>query len=179
MAGAVVGRHCNLGEHVFVENGAVIGNRVTIKNGVQVWDGVRIADDVFVGPNVTLTNDRYPRSPRSRAAGNRYETKRWRQRTAIGQGAAIGANATIVSGVRIGRYAVVGAGAVVTKSVPPFAVVIGVPARPHGQACLCGRPLPSPASAGVVRCGGCGRAYRVRGGTLHPTRTTGRSGSGP
>ena len=117
---AVIGRDCNICDHVFIENDVIIGNRVTIKCGVQIWDGLRIEDDVFVGPNATFTNDLYPRS-------KEYPEKF--EQTLIAKGASIGANATILAGVRIGEKAMVGAGAVVTKDVPDFATVVGNPAR--------------------------------------------------
>lgn len=122
-AGAKVGGDCNICDGVFVEGGAVIGDRVTLKSGVQVWKGVVLEDDVFVGPNATFTNDRYPRS---RQWLNEYPT------TIVRRGASIGANATILPGLEIGRGAMVGAGAVVTRSVPPNAIVVGNPARISG-----------------------------------------------
>lgn len=120
LPGARIGADCNLCDHVFVENDVIVGDRVTIKSGVQLWDGVRIEDDVFIGPNVTFTNDRFPRSKQYPKAF---------PRTVIQKGASIGANATILPGLTIGRKAMVGAGAVVTKDVPPNAVVVGNPAR--------------------------------------------------
>ncbi len=120
LAGAQIGADCNICDHVFIENDVVIGDRVTIKSGVQLWDGTRLADDVFVGPNVTFTNDRFPRS-------KLYPSSF--PQTVIGPGASLGANATILPGVRIGRRAMVGAGAVVTKDVPPHAIVVGNPGR--------------------------------------------------
>lgn len=117
---AKIGRDCNVCDHVFVENDVVIGDRVTLKCGVQIWDGVRLGDDVFVGPNATFTNDRFPRS------------KQYPQQflsTVVEARASIGANATILPGVTIGQNAMVGAGAVVTHSVPPNAIVVGNPAR--------------------------------------------------
>jgi acetyltransferase-like isoleucine patch superfamily enzyme len=123
LPGAVIGRDCNICDHVFIENDVIVGDRVTVKSGVQLWDGVRLANDVFVGPNATFTNDKYPRS--------RMRPDRFLQ-THVGEGASIGANATILPGVTIGRGAMVGAGAVVTKDVPPNAVVQGNPARIRG-----------------------------------------------
>lgn len=120
LAGAKIGEECNLCDHVFIENDVIVGDRVTIKCGVQLWDGIRIEDDVFVGPNVTFSNDLFPRS------------KQYPQEflhTIIQKGASIGANATILPGITIGRKAMVGAGAVVTMNVPPHAVVVGNPAR--------------------------------------------------
>jgi acetyltransferase-like isoleucine patch superfamily enzyme len=120
LPGAVVGRDCNVCDHVFIEGDVVVGDRVTIKSGVQLWDGLRIEDDVFIGPNATFTNDLLPRS--------RERPERFPE-TLLRKGASIGANATILPGVTIGQHALVGAGAVVTRSVPAFAVVYGNPAR--------------------------------------------------
>jgi acetyltransferase-like isoleucine patch superfamily enzyme/dTDP-4-dehydrorhamnose 3,5-epimerase-like enzyme len=120
LQGAVIGRDCNIGEHTFIENDVVLGDRVTIKGGVQLWDGVRIESDVFVGPNVTFTNDRFPRS--------KVYPEKFLQ-TEVCRKASIGANATILPGIIIGQNAMVGAGAVVTRTVPPNAIVVGNPAR--------------------------------------------------
>jgi UDP-2-acetamido-3-amino-2,3-dideoxy-glucuronate N-acetyltransferase len=123
LAGARVGADCNICDGVFVEDGVVVGDRVTVKCGVQLWKGVELEDDVFVGPNATFTNDRFPRS------------RQWIEdhpKTVVRTGASIGANATILPGLEIGRGAMVGAGAVVTRSVPPHAVVVGNPARIKG-----------------------------------------------
>jgi UDP-2-acetamido-3-amino-2,3-dideoxy-glucuronate N-acetyltransferase len=120
LPGAVIGRDCNICDHVFVENAVVVGDRVTIKCGVQLWDGVSVEDDVFIGPNVTFTNDPFPRSKKR---PDRYPT------TLIRRGASIGANATILPGITVGAGAMIGAGAVVTRAVPPHAVVVGNPAR--------------------------------------------------
>lgn len=120
LPGARVGRDCNICDNVFIENDVLVGDRVTIKCGVQLWDGVRLEHDVFIGPNATFTNDPLPRSKQFLA---KYPE------TVVRRGASIGANATILPGVTIGRYAMVGAGSVVTRSVPPYAVVLGNPAR--------------------------------------------------
>jgi UDP-2-acetamido-3-amino-2,3-dideoxy-glucuronate N-acetyltransferase len=117
---ARIGIDCNLCDHVFIENDVVIGDRVTIKCGVQVWDGVTLEDDIFIGPNVTFTNDPFPRSKQYPTAFSK---------TLVRSGASIGANATILPGITIGIQAMVGAGAVVTHDVPPYAKVIGNPAR--------------------------------------------------
>ncbi len=117
---AVIGKDCNICDHVFIENDVVVGDRVTVKCGVQLWDGVRLEDDVFIGPNATFTNDIYPRS-RQRPPGF--------AQTVIRAGASVGANATILPGLTVGTKAMVGAGAVVTRSVPPNAVVAGNPAK--------------------------------------------------
>lgn len=119
---AVIGRDCNICDHTFVENDVIIGDRVTIKCGVQVWDGLRIEDDVFVGPNATFTNDPFPRS-------RQHLTSDELRRTTVKRGASIGANATILPGLVVGEYAMVGAGAVVTRNVPAKSIVAGNPAR--------------------------------------------------
>ncbi len=118
---AVIGRDCNICSHCFIENKAVVGDRVTVKCGVQLWDGVTLEDDVFIGSNATFTNDLKPRS--RNAAAQLLPTL-------VKKGATIGANATILPGLTIGEGAMVGAGAVVTKDVPPGALVVGNPARP-------------------------------------------------
>lgn len=119
LPGAQIGSDCNICDHVFIENDVVVGDRVTIKSGVQLWDGIRIEDDAFIGPNVTFTNDIFPRS-------KQYQEKYLQ--TCIRKGASIGANATILPGITIGRNAMIGAGAVVTKDVPPNAIAVGNPA---------------------------------------------------
>lgn len=120
---AVIGEDCNLCDHVFIENQVSVGNRVTIKCGVQLWDGVVIEDDVFIGPNVTFTNDAFPRSKQHLSE---YP------KTIIRKGASIGANSTILPGLHVGQHSMIGAGAVVTKDVPPYAIVVGNPARIKG-----------------------------------------------
>ena len=123
LPGAVIGADCNICDHTFIENDVHIGDRVTIKCGVQIWDGITIEDDVFVGPNVTFTNDPFPRS--------RVRPEKFAQ-TRVCAGASIGANATILPGLVIERGSMVGAGSVVTRSVPPHAIVMGNPARTVG-----------------------------------------------
>jgi acetyltransferase-like isoleucine patch superfamily enzyme len=120
---AVIGADCNICDHTFIENDVQVGDRVTVKCGVQLWDGVTLEDDVFIGPNATFTNDRFPRSRQYQAAV---------ARTVIRRGASIGANATILPGLTVGVEAMVGAGAVVTRDVPPHAIVVGSPARIQG-----------------------------------------------
>lgn len=163
LEGAVVGRDCNICDHCFVEGGARIGDGVTLKNGVCVWEGVTIEDYVFVGPGAMFTNDLYPRSPRNPKLGRKAGDKSWMVKTLVREGASIGARATLVCGITVGRYAMIAAGAVVTKDVPDYALVAGCPARPVGHVCLCGRRLPA---RGAPRCGQCGRAYRRKGGGL-------------
>ena len=123
LSGAVIGEDCNICDHVFIENDVAVGNRVTVKCGVQLWDGVTLEDDVFIGPNATFTNDLFPRSKHYPEAFSR---------TLVKKGASIGANATLLAGLTIGANAMVGAGAVVTKDVPPNAIVVGNPARIKG-----------------------------------------------
>lgn len=117
---AEVGEDCNICDYVFIESGVKIGNRVTIKNGISIWEGLIIEDDVFLGPNCVFTNDMFPRS---KVVRPEYE------RTLLKKGTSIGANATILCGITLGRYSMVGAGAVVTKDIPDFACVIGNPAK--------------------------------------------------
>ena len=120
LAGARIGRDCNICDHVFIENDVVIGDRVTVKCGVQLWDGLRVAEEVFIGPNATFSNDKYPRSKQYQ----RPVLQTW-----IDRGASIGAGANLLPGVRVGARAMVGAGAVVTHDVPAGAVVIGPSAQ--------------------------------------------------
>jgi acetyltransferase-like isoleucine patch superfamily enzyme len=146
MKGATVGADCNIGDHAFVESGAVVGNRVTIKNSVLIWDKVIVKDEVFLGPNMVFTNDVMPRS----AFKNPPEKF---LPTIVGRGTTIGANATIVCGITLGEQAFVGAGSVVTRDVPAHALVLGNPARQRGWVCSCGAKLqPS------LQCP-CGRRY--------------------
>tara|TARA_B100000795_G_scaffold223370_1_gene178541 strand:- start:500 stop:1045 length:546 start_codon:yes stop_codon:yes gene_type:complete len=120
---AIIGENCNINSHVFIENDVIIGNNVTIKSGVQIWDGVTIEDNVFIGPNVTFTNDLIPRS-------KQYPEKF--QNTLIKKGASIGANATIIAGNEIGEFALIGAGAVITKKVGGHEVWAGNPGKKIG-----------------------------------------------
>jgi UDP-2-acetamido-3-amino-2,3-dideoxy-glucuronate N-acetyltransferase len=153
MPGAVIGEGCTLGQNVVVMNGTKIGNNVKIQNNVSIYEGVELEDDVFCGPSMVFTNVVNPRSHVSRRAEF--------QRTLVRRGATIGANATIVCGVTIGEYAFVGAGAVVTRDVPPHALMIGVPARPAGFVCECGTTLED----GLLElaCPACGKRYMRRG----------------
>lgn len=135
MAGARIGAGCVLGQNVFVAATAVIGERCRIQNNVSIYDGVTLEDEVFVGPSAVFTNVRTPRAAVDRKAVI--------EQTIVREGATIGANATIVCGVRIGAHAFVAAGAVVTRDVAPHAVMAGVPARLGGRACRCGEITPS------------------------------------
>lgn len=123
LKGAKIGRDCNICDHVFIENDVIVGDRVTIKCGVQLWNGITVENNVFIGPNATFSNDKYPKS-------KKYLKKSLK--TLIKVGASIGSNATILPGITIGQNSLVGAGAVVTKDVPPNAIVMGNPARITG-----------------------------------------------
>ena len=148
MKGAKIGEDCNICDHSFIESGAILGNKVTVKNGVSIWDKVIIEDEVFLGPNVALTNDLWPRSKKSD----------WQiVETLIKQGATIGANTTIVCGVVIGKYAMIGAGSVVTKDVPDYSLCYGNPARNRGWVCKCTKKLVF--DSNIVECC-CGCKYQ-------------------
>lgn len=150
---ARIGCDCNICAQVFIENDVIIGDRVTIKNGVQLWDGVRLENDVFVGPNVTFTNDKQPRSKQYLAAP---------LTTLVSSRASIGANATILPGLKIGQHSMVGAGAVVTRSVPANAIVIGNPARIVGYVDTNARVGVTPAEPSAVE-----KGSKVSGVRLH------------
>jgi UDP-2-acetamido-3-amino-2,3-dideoxy-glucuronate N-acetyltransferase len=155
MRGARIGRHCNIGDHAFIESGVVLGDNVTVKNGVSIWTNVTVEDNVFLGPNCVFTNDPNPRA---------YLKKGPEALEAIlvKENSTVGANATLLCGVTIGRYAFIGAGTVVLRSVPDFALIVGNPGRQIGWMCVCARKLPlkSPESAGSTRsCPHCGRAF--------------------
>lgn len=153
MKDARIGEGCNLGDHVFVESKVHIGNQVTIKNGVSIWDGVTLEDRVFVGPNAVFTNDKNPRVAFHKSP-DQFLT------TVVREGASIGANVTIVCGVEIGRHAFIGAGAVVTKDVPDYAIVVGNPARQVGYMCECGEKI------GPDYVCQCGRIFAFDGNQL-------------
>jgi acetyltransferase-like isoleucine patch superfamily enzyme len=151
LPGARIGDDCNICDHTFIENDVTIGNRVTVKCGVQLWDGLRVEDDVFIGPNATFANDRFPRSKRPPLKF---------LETVLQSGASIGANATVLPGLTVGRGAMVGAGAVVVESVPAYAIVAGNPARIVGY-CDAGsrKPIKQPVPSKPPRIG----KTRVRG----------------
>ena len=156
MAGAVIGADCNIGDHTFIEDGATIGNGVTVKNGVAVWRGVSVGDDAFVGPSVTFTNDLRPRAHRKVPQDELVPTL-------IERGVTLGANATVLCGIRVGLHALVGAGAVVTKDVEDHALVVGSPARRVGWVCECGERL-----GDALICASCTRAYEASPTGLAP-----------
>jgi len=155
LTGSRIGRQCRVGQNVVIGPRAQIGDNVKIQNNVSVYEGVTLEDDVFCGPSMVFTNINTPRSafPRNRSEDNLP--------TLVKRGASIGANATIVCGLTIGEHALVGAGAVVTKDVPPYAVVVGNPARRRGWACECGIVLSFSGDHG--QCSECGRQYRQTG----------------
>jgi acetyltransferase-like isoleucine patch superfamily enzyme len=155
--GSRLGKNCVIGKSVYIDTGAEIGSNVKIQNFVSVYKGVEIEDDVFVGPSVTFTNDLYPRAflwdPREALP------------TRVCKGASIGANSTVICGVTIGSYAMIGAGSVVAVDVPPFALVYGNPAEPKGWACYCGRRLEElvgvEGERTVYKCHNCGREVGI------------------
>jgi UDP-2-acetamido-3-amino-2,3-dideoxy-glucuronate N-acetyltransferase len=156
MKDSVIGRRCNIGQNVLVSPGVRIGENCKIQNNVSLYTGVVLEDHVFCGPSMVFTNVVNPRSEVVRK--DEYKA------TLVKRGASIGANATVVCGVTIGAYAFVGAGAVVTRDVADFALVVGNPARQAGWMCRCGVKLR--VEAGSVRCGSCGTAYTNHGGRL-------------
>lgn len=158
-SGAQVGADCSLGQNVFVSGRAVIGNNVRLQNNVSVYDDVTLEDDVFCGPSMVFTNVINPRAHVPRK--DEYLA------TLVRRGASIGANATVVCGHTIGRYAFIGAGAVVAADVPDYALVVGVPARRIGWVCQCGIRLAE--RTGEAACAACGSAYTVHGDSCRPT----------
>jgi UDP-2-acetamido-3-amino-2,3-dideoxy-glucuronate N-acetyltransferase len=150
--GAVIGENCTLGQNVFVAENVKIGTGVKIQNNVSVYDGVELEDYVFCGPSMVFTNDLTPRS--------RYP-KSEKVKTLVRYGATIGANATIVCGITIGRWAMIAAGAVVTKDVTDYALMAGLPAKQVGWVCECGQPLKK-----AFQCPVCGRKYYLSDGRL-------------
>ena len=156
MPGAVIGERCNLGQNVVVMPGARLGNNVKVQNNVSIYEGVVLEDDVFCGPSCVFTNVVNPRSHVSR--------KSEYQQTLVRRGTSIGANATILCGVTLGEYSFIGAGAVVRSDVPPFALMVGVPARRVGWMCQCGVRLQP--REGRAACSVCGASYREAEGLL-------------
>lgn len=162
MKGASLGAHCNVGGHCFIENGVSVGDNVTIKNGNELWEGVTVSDGVFIGPNVCFTNDLRPRSPRLPQAACRYRGHDWLSPTLVKTGASLGAGAVIVASTVIGEFAMAGAGAVITRNVPAYALVVGVPARAVGWVCVCGARLNFHGDCSA--CMDCGTEFVLRNG---------------
>lgn len=155
LGGATIGERCSLGQNVVVMNGTRIGDNVKIQNNVSIYEGVTLEDDVFCGPSMVFTNVINPRSHVSRK--NEY------RQTLVKRGASIGANATIVCGSTLGEYSFIGAGAVVSRDVPAYALMVGVPARQIGWMCQCGERLPK---SDAPVCGACGSKYTLANGVL-------------
>nr|WP_320161333.1 acyltransferase [uncultured Methanoregula sp.] len=157
LPGAEIGENCNLSQNVYVEGKSKIGNRVKIKNNVSIYECVTIEDDVFIGPSAVFTNVINPRSfwPRK----NEFLT------THVQKGATIGANATVICGITVGQYAMIGAGSVITRSVPDYALIYGVPARQHGWVCYCGSRLIKEEESSFV-CTSCNRKYHLKDNKL-------------
>jgi UDP-2-acetamido-3-amino-2,3-dideoxy-glucuronate N-acetyltransferase len=161
-AGSRIGQRCSLGQNVFVAPRVTVGDGVKIQNNVSLYEGVVLEDFVFCGPSMVFTNVRTPRSAFPRNTSADYAT------TLVRRGASIGANATIVCGTTVGAWSFVAAGAVVTRDVPAFALMAGVPARRMGWVCACGVTL-RPSDEGETACAECGRRYRLAGpDTLEP-----------
>jgi UDP-2-acetamido-3-amino-2,3-dideoxy-glucuronate N-acetyltransferase len=163
MSNVVLGGKCKIGQNVFIASGVIVGDRVKIQNNVSIYAGVILEDDVFCGPSCVFTNVNTPRSAVPRNTSDDYLI------TTIKQGATIGANATIVCGHTIGRYAFIGAGATVTKDIPDYALVYGNPAQQHGWMCECGLKLPAAILDRSIACVECDRQYQLTEGRLIET----------
>jgi UDP-2-acetamido-3-amino-2,3-dideoxy-glucuronate N-acetyltransferase len=158
MKGAKIGKRCVFGQNVFVGPDVQIGNRCKIQNNISIYKGVTIEDEVFCGPSCVFTNVYNPRAF--------IERKDEFLPTLVKKGATIGANATIICGITIGRYALIGAGAVAKKDVPDYALVVGVPAKQIGWVCRCGIKLKSFDSSGRAKCESCGCEYKLQNNKL-------------
>lgn len=167
--GAVIGERCSLGQNVVVMPGTRLGNNVKVQNNVSIYEGVECEDDVFLGPSMVFTNVANPRSHVPR--------KHEYRRTLVRRGASVGANATVICGYDLGEYCFVAAGAVVTRAVPAYALVAGVPARRIGWMCQCGERLSLMADlapGASATCDTCGTGYHEQGGNLRPANGRGR-----
>jgi acetyltransferase-like isoleucine patch superfamily enzyme len=172
--GAVLGAGCNIGKGVYIDRDVVVGDRVKIQNRASLYRGVTVEDGVYIGPHVSFANDRYPRAVNP--DGTPQTDADWEPvPTLVREGASVGAGAVILPGVTIGRWAMVGAGAVVTGDVPDQALVLGNPARVVGRVCVCGRPLGR--EGDDWRCPACGRTYQFEpAGASAPARPAGGGG---
>ncbi len=159
-AGAVIGNNCSLGQNVFIANGASIGNNVKVQNNVSVYDAITLEDGVFCGPSMVFTNVYNPRCHIVR--------KHEYRKTLVQKGATIGANATIICGVVIGRYAFIGAGSVINTDVKAYALMVGVPAKHIGWMCECGVKLPVETNKESV-CSECSCKYKISDGNCEPS----------
>jgi acetyltransferase-like isoleucine patch superfamily enzyme len=151
LSGAKIGKNCNINALTLIENDVILGDNVTIKSGVQIWDGLRIKDNVFIGPNVTFTNDLNPRSK---------QRPEFFLETTIENSASIGANSTILGGLTIGKFSMIGAGSLVTKDVPDFGLVYGSPAKLNGHVCECGSKIKD------LHCLSCGLNFKINDSAL-------------
>lgn len=168
MPNTKIGRNCNFGQNIVVSPGCTIGDNVKVQNNVSIYTGVILEDDVFCGPSMVFTNVINPRS--------HIERKDEYRETRVGRGASIGANATIVCGHDLGKYCFIGAGAVITREVPDYALVVGNPGRLVGYVCYCGDKLelkPGGMDGESSTCRSCGRGYLVKGGQVTPTAEEG------
>ena len=155
LKGAQIGKNANICDHTFIENEVLIGDNVTIKNGVYLWDGITIEDNVMIGPAAVFTNDLYPRSK---------NVNYIKKHTLLRKGSSIGANSTILAGITVGKYALVGAGSVVTKDVPDFSIVYGNPAKLKGYVCVCTKKISFKNKSFVCQ---CGRKYKISKGIVY------------
>ncbi|QQK07926.1 acyltransferase [Miniphocaeibacter halophilus] len=158
MSGCIIGENCNIGQNVVISPGVILGNKVKVQNNVSVYTGVECEEGVFLGPSCVFTNVINPRSL--------IEKKDEYKKTVLKKGASIGANATIICGNTIGKFALVGAGAVVTKDIGDYELVVGNPAKKIGYVCECGERLKEPSNSNDYKCNICGRIYKLKDNTL-------------
>lgn len=162
LKGAKIGEHCNIGHNCFVSSRAKLGNGVKLESNIDIWDLITLEDYVFIGPSVVFTNDKNPRAKYPKSKYPQYG--RWLP-VLVKTGATIGANATIICGNTIGRWAMIGAGSVVTKDIPDYAIAVGVPAKTRGWVCECGNKLEF--KKGKAACRICKRKYSRKGAKIH------------